>query len=1133
MDIKNQIKTIRNHIANANLEIAIKELQDLVSTIEAESIEDSVVLLSSRFNSLTKEIRHGLISSNDKRGEFNRVAYALLTIINEIEEGYASNVATAKIIGDSNIIIQDVSDSKISIKGDVIDFKKTFPKYLTEVPSEEPDFLFINRNTELEKLHELNGKILITGVGGIGKTSLLKRYLKLHEENFNHIVWINNPSEIRDAIIQSNLLRNIRIAENDLPNRILAKRVREKLLSIGEQNGPCLFIVDQYEFAEEDFESLLPDSINWKVIVTSRYRPQRSNDFIIIQLNTLSRTDSIKLFNNIYNKEVDEKLVEELVGRLEGMPLLIQMLSKSLQTNNISLDQIKNFDFSSISQTRQNDSFLSLILDNAIKDFDEGEKFILYALSSLPDGSYTSEFLEDLFQIEEERLTTFRNALRGLIESAFLIQTPDNKISISHQIIKEWLSVQPETNSNFSDKIVKSVSDKLKFDPVHDNLKEKLIWIPYGEVLLDRYSKEETLVAPLLRNLGILYIQNNQFLKAQKALEESLRLDKTNSGPNHPSTIFSYLNLGLVFQNLGKYEKAQELIEKALELNITIYGSDHPNTIASYTNLASVFQQQGRYEKAQELIEKSLELNIATFGPGHPNTISSYTNLALVLRNLGELRKAQQLLEKTLEINISHFGSDHPSTANIFSNLAIINKGLGNLQESKILFERALISNERIFGENHPNVALTKSNLAVLYQELGDYENARILMESVVNSNIEALGQNSPGYRTSLVNLANVYKSMGEYEEAEKFLVEALSISRQLSDISQIALISSRLGDLYIDSGDFQKAINSFKEAIDRFQQLASDPKQICLTNFKIANAYKEIGDLATSKTEFEKTLNNSKDIFPSESPFVEEVKSNLAQVYLELGMEPQSEELWEQTLKPIQEAKVIFIGDSNHGKTHLVEMLIHGEIKRDIKTTHGIERRRIEIPYNDNSLTLNIWDLGGQDFMHTTHQFFFSTNTLYVLVTEARREQKDLKYWLGLVEQLANKAPVLVVVNKIDTNEQHIDQGILKQDYPNIHGFVRTSIYDCKESTAEKSINSLRDNISRIIADKDLMPSVFRKQKPGFFAVKNSLERLDKNFITYQEYEELKEISILSSIEKKGYLELLNVIGTVCKFCK
>jgi len=274
------------------------------------------------------------------------------------------------------------------------------------------------------------------------------------------------------------------------------------------------------------------------------------------------------------------------------------------------------------------------------------------------------------------------------------------------------------------------------------------------------------------------------------------------------------------------------------------------------------------------------------------------------------------------------------------------------------------------------------------------------------------------------------------------------------------------------------------------------------------------------------------------------QLDSNKFQVGLEVYKLPPQEQIqeilkWQRaqkagTLKPIHEAKVIFIGESNYGKTHLIELLREGKIEREITTTHGIERSQINIPYEEKDIRLNIWDLGGQEFMRSTHQFFFSERTLYVLVTLARRERNELNHWLKLANQLGNSAPVLVVINKIDLDPHDLDRKSLERDYPNIVGFVRTCIHDCDDGLAEDTIEQLKNKIIATVSDKDLMPSVFEQRPPDWFKVKEQLEKLEAegtDFITYEAYEKLDFIKDLPEEERKINLKLLSMIGAVVSY--
>ena len=64
----------------------------------------------------------------------------------------------------------------------------------------------------------------------------------------------------------------------------------------------------------------------------------------------------------------------------------------------------------------------------------------------------------------------------------------------------------------------------------------------------------------------------------------------------------------------------------------------------------------------------------------------------------------------------------------------------------------------------------------------------------------------------------------------------------------------------------------------------------------------------------------------------------------------------------------------------------------------------------------LNIWDFGGQEIMHATHQFFLTQRSLYLLVLNGREggEDADADYWLRLIDSFGAESPVIVVLNKI-----------------------------------------------------------------------------------------------------------------------
>ncbi|MCD4723637.1 MAG: GTP-binding protein, partial [Bacteroidales bacterium] len=358
----------------------------------------------------------------------------------------------------------------------------------------------------------------------------------------------------------------------------------------------------------------------------------------------------------------------------------------------------------------------------------------------------------------------------------------------------------------------------------------------------------------------------------------------------------------------------------------------------------------------------------------------------------------------------------------------------------------------------------------------------------------------------------------------------------QLSSLPESISMLTSLTDINLSYNQ----LSSLPESISMLTSLT----YLMLSNNQLSSLPESISKL-TSLTNLDLTQNQLSSLPESISKLTSLInldllsnKFKVGDEVFELPIEEQINEIlkWQKaqkagTLQPINEAKVIFIGESNYGKTHLIELLREGEIKRNIKTTHGIERSQLKIPYKNKDIRLNIWDLGGQEFMRSTHQFFFSERTLYILVTIARRERNELNHWLKLVNQLGNKAPVLVVINKIDLDPHDLDRKSLERDYPNIIGFVRTCIKDCKDTKSVDSINLLKKKITTIVSDKNIMPGVFEQRPPDWFTVKEELEKLEAkgtDFITFQEYEDLEFIKDLPADERKSNLKLLSMLGAV-----
>jgi hypothetical protein len=93
---------------------------------------------------------------------------------------------------------------------------------------------------------------------------------------------------------------------------------------------------------------------------------------------------------------------------------------------------------------------------------------------------------------------------------------------------------------------------------------------------------------------------------AEQMHRQTLGLNETILGKDHPSTLASMNNLGSVPRDQGKCEQAEEMHRQGLRLRETVLGKEHADPLMSVSNLAGVLEDQGRYEQAEQMHRQAL-----------------------------------------------------------------------------------------------------------------------------------------------------------------------------------------------------------------------------------------------------------------------------------------------------------------------------------------------------------------------------------------------------------------------------------------------------------------------------------------------------------------------------------------------
>ena len=153
----------------------------------------------------------------------------------------------------------------------------------------------------------------------------------------------------------------------------------------------------------------------------------------------------------------------------------------------------------------------------------------------------------------------------------------------------------------------------------------------------------------------------------------------------------------------------------------------------------------------------------------------------------------------------------------------------------------------------------------------------------------------------------------------------------------------------------------------------------------------------------------------------------------------------------PVGEAKVIFLGDGGAGKTYTIQRLLNGCRKGDYPTkeTHGILIENLYATKDEKTYTIRVWDFGGQDIMHEMHR-------CYVIMIDTRSDNQTIRarHWMRIVQSIAPKSPVLLLVNQISGNKNlNLDYNRLEQEFPNLINVEYCSSMDANDEEFRQKV--------------------------------------------------------------------------------
>ncbi len=224
------------------------------------------------------------------------------------------------------------------------------------LPSVSPDF--VGRDAEIRQIAESlqkNNVLYITGIGGIGKSTLVKNYISIFQMEYDVITYLEYDGDIQQTFCDDKQLQISTISRQDdekLENYFIRKLKAFKCIC---GNKRVLFVLDNYSGKLTKELSRIIDCGYDTIIATRNKPPKNSFPFTeitaIADISELFRLVALNLERPITKEE--RICFDEIITLIQGHTLVLELIARQIAAGRLdvhtALDLIRENGFSRFS----------------------------------------------------------------------------------------------------------------------------------------------------------------------------------------------------------------------------------------------------------------------------------------------------------------------------------------------------------------------------------------------------------------------------------------------------------------------------------------------------------------------------------------------------------------------------------------------------------------------------------------------------------------------------------------------------------------------------------------------------------------------------------------------------------------
>ena len=347
-----------------------------------------------------------------------------------------------------------------------------------------PDTGFVGREREIreiaEQLAENDNKVILVGMGGMGKSEIAKMFIKRHAGEYDVVRWVPFEGSLRRTIASDSALPIEGIARTDWPSdndEEYAARKLHILETIADRR--LLLIIDNYDVqGDPDFDRFCEGS--YSLIFTTRYHQERTG---IRELEILPMTDKeelMELFRAEYKRALtpeDEESVRRIIAFMEGHTLSIRLIASAMQARRIKPARMLEMLRENSKEIKENEKLAAIIYGRLKNVFQltalsDDEMFVLKNLALIPLSGIEVETFSDWCGADYDDID-------ALIDKNWIVHDPVmDKIHL-HPLVAdlmlEELAKDPECCAEFLDHMVSAFTNTFRHS--YEEKQQKLDYI--------------------------------------------------------------------------------------------------------------------------------------------------------------------------------------------------------------------------------------------------------------------------------------------------------------------------------------------------------------------------------------------------------------------------------------------------------------------------------------------------------------------------------------------------------------------------------------------------------------------------------------------------------------------------------